>query len=120
MTESQANLYLDQVEHLKAKTKYEAANSRLSEAAQDHLKAADKFQSDPSDYNRSELNKAADKLQSSYDDMKKLDISEIFIKLYNNYLLFLSTLSLDKIVCIFNIIMDGLIFSSFFTILSIF
>ena len=39
--------------------------------------------------------------------------------IYNKYSEYLDSLSSDKIVCLFNIIIDGLIFSSFFSILYI-
>jgi hypothetical protein len=43
----------------------------------------------------------------------------IFNFLYNKYNEFLDSLTPDKIVCMFNIIIDGLILSSFFSVLSL-
>jgi hypothetical protein len=53
------------------------------------------------------------------DEISKLDISDYFISVYNKYSEFLDSLSVDKIVCLFNIIIDGLILSSFLSVLSI-
>jgi len=58
-------------------------------------------------------------LNESYDEIKKLDISEFLSSLYNKYSEFLDSLTPDKIVCLFNIIIDGLILSSFISVLSI-
>lgn len=44
---------------------------------------------------------------------------EEFKSLYNNYTEYMDSLTPDKIVCIFNLIIGGLTLSSFFTILSI-
>src|ERR1700726_3222172 len=49
----------------------------------------------------------------------KLDISELLTSLYNNYSEFLDTFSSDKIVCLFNLIIDGLMLSSFLSVLSV-
>ena len=49
----------------------------------------------------------------------KLDVREIITSLYNRYVEFLDSLTPDKIVCLFNIIMDGLMLSSFTSVLSI-
>lgn len=58
-------------------------------------------------------------MNESYDEIKKLDISEFLSSLYNKYSEFLDSLTPDKIVCLFNIIIDGLILSSFISVLSI-
>ena len=80
---------------------------------------ADKYKADPTDYNKNELIKSQKKLEESYEEIRKLDISEYLSSLYNKYNEFLDSLSPDKIVCLFNIIIDGLILSSFFSVLSI-
>jgi len=59
------------------------------------------------------------KLNESYDELTKLDISDYFIYLYYKYSEFLDSLNPDKIVCLFNIIINGLILSSFISVLSI-
>ena len=80
---------------------------------------ADKYKADPTDYNKNELIKSKKKLEESYEEIRKLDISEYLSSLYNKYNEFLDSLSPDKIVCLFNIIIDGLILSSFLSVLSI-
>nr|QCI56436.1 hypothetical protein [Hypsizygus marmoreus] len=55
-------------------------------------------------------------------EIRKLDIprpGEFLSSLYNKYSEFLDSLTPDKIVCLFNIIIDGLILSSFLSVLSI-
>lgn len=52
-------------------------------------------------------------------EIKKLDISEILTSLYNKYGEFLDSLTPDKIVCLFNVIIDALVLSSFLSVLSI-
>jgi len=57
-------------------------------------------------------------LDQSYTEVTKLDISEIFNSLYNKYSEYLDSLTPDKIVCLFNIIIEGLILTSFVSVLS--
>lgn len=100
-------------------TKSQAALSRYQEAADEHQKAVERYNADPSDYNKNEQIKSRTKLNEFYDEIKNLDISDYFISLYDKYSEFLDSLSADKIVCLFNIIIDGLILSSFVSVLSI-
>lgn len=100
-------------------TKTKATLSRYQEAADEHKKAVDKYKANPSEYNQNEEIKAHKKLNDSYQEFTKLDISDFFISIYNKYSEFLDSLSADKIVCLFNIIIDGLILSSFISVLSI-
>ena len=65
------------------------------------------FISDSNDHNKYELDKAKQKLDESFENIRKLDISEIFSSLYNNYIEYLDSLTSDKIVCLFNIILDN-------------
>jgi hypothetical protein len=53
------------------------------------------------------------KLDDAVEDIKKSSFFEYFESIYENYLNYLSSLTPDKIVALFNIIMNGLIFSSF-------
>jgi hypothetical protein len=123
--ERESNTEITKLEYDKAieekfkNTQNKAAISRYQEAADEHQKAVDKYKADPSEYNNNEQNKAHKKLNESYDELTKLDISDYFITLYNKYSEFLDSLSADKIVCLFNIIFDGLILSSFVSVLSI-
>ena len=59
------------------------------------------------------------KLDKAYEEISKKNIGEFITDLYNKYNEYLDSLTPDKIVCLFNIILDGLIFSSFLSILSI-
>jgi len=68
------------------------------------------------------MDRAKQKLDKSFDEVKELKQSslfEYFNSLYNNYTEYLETLTPDKIVCVFNIIIGGLTLSSFVSILSI-
>ena len=107
------------IEDLSNKIKNKAAILRYSEAADEHKIALDKYNANPSEYNNNEVQRAHKKLDESFDEIKKLDISEILSSLYNKYGEFLDSLTPDKIVCLFNIIIDALVLSSFLSILSI-
>lgn len=100
-------------------TQTKAAIIRYQEAADEHQKAVNKYNADPSDYHKNEQIKARTKLKESFDEIGQLDISDYFISLYDKYSEFLDSLTADKIVCLFNIIMGGLILSSFVSVLSI-
>jgi len=61
-------------------------------------------------------------LDQSYEEVKELKESSFFEyinSLYNNYSEYLDNLTPDKIICVFNIIVGGIIFSSYTTVLSI-
>jgi len=92
---------------------------RYKEAAEEYKRAINKYNQDPSDFNQSQKDKSFEKLNEAFDEIKKLDISEYLVTLYNNYSDYLDSLNPDKIVCLFNIIVDGLILSSFVTVLNI-
>jgi hypothetical protein len=114
------NALIDQaVEDSMSKAKNQATFSRYNESADEPKKSVDKYEKDPSEYNLNEMKKANKKLDEAFDDIKKLDISEIFTSLYNKYEEYLNSLTPDKIACLFNIIIDGLLLSSFFSVLSI-
>ena len=65
------------------------------------------------------MEKSKKKLDKAYEELSKKNIGEIFTNLYNKYNEYLDNLTPDKIVCLFNMILDGLIFSSFLSVLSI-
>ena len=100
-------------------TKNKAAIFRYNEAADEHKKAVDKYNANPSEYNNNEIINANTKLNLLFLEIKKLDISEILTSLYNKYGEFLDSLTPDKIVCLFNVIIDALVLSSFLSVLSI-
>lgn len=61
-------------------------------------------------------------MDQSYEEikeLKELSLFEYFNSLYNNYTEYLDTLTPDKIVCVFNIIIGGLTLSSVVSILSL-
>lgn len=100
-------------------TKNKAAILRYNEAADEHKKAVDKNNSNPTEYNNTEITNANTKMTLLFDEIKKLDISEFFTSVYNKYGEFLDSLTPDKIVCLFNVIIDALVLSSFLSVLSI-
>ena len=72
--------------------------------------------------NRIEMEKAKQKYEQIKQDIDKIresNIGDIFWTSYNKYVEFLDTLTADKIVCVFNIIIGAMTLSSFFTVLSI-
>ena len=107
------------IEEMSNNTKNKAAILRYNEAADEHKKAVDKYNANPTTYNNNEMKSAHKKLDDSFDEINKLDISEVFTSLYNKYGEFLESLSPDKIVCLFNIIIDVLVLSSFLSVLSL-
>ena len=121
------NLLEDKVQEELIQTKNKVNMVNYKEAADEHYKAQISFNKD--EYNKFELEKANKKLMGAtsarklaeprVEELKNLDLSGIFSSLYNNYLEFISNLSGDKLVCVFNIIIDGLVFSSFLTVLGI-
>jgi hypothetical protein len=114
--------YKKQIEFMNDKAHNCAVTGRPKEAAEEHHKAVEAYTTNPTEYRKNEIDRAKQKLDKSYEELKELKESsffEYFNSIYNNYSEYLDTLTPDKIVCVFNIIVGGLIFSSFFTILSI-
>lgn len=99
-----------------------ALTGRYKEAADSQKAASDAYNANPTEYQKNEMDRATKKLNEAHEELKDLNFSSIFEyfnSLYNNYNEYLDSLTPDKIVCVFNIIVGGLTFSSFFTILSI-
>lgn len=103
---------LKKEDHKKVLYKYKVDADTFSKAYDDYSK-------NPSEANKKILDEQRKKMDQSLEDIFKMDISQIFIDIYDKYVNYLSHLSPDKIVCLFNIIIDGLILNSFFTILSL-
>lgn len=101
------------------KSKNVAAIGRFKEAADEHQKAVEALNTEGSEYNKNELNRTKNKLEKSFDEIKELNIMEFVSSLYNRYTEYLDSLTPDKIACLFYIIVDGLILSSFISVLSI-
>jgi len=119
MDEAERKEYDRLVEEQANLAKNKATIGRYQEAAEEHDRAVDKYLLDPSDFNKSQKDKSLEKMNEAFDEIKKLDISEYLVTLYNNYYDYLDSLGLDKIVCLSNLIIDGLILSSFVTVLNI-
>jgi hypothetical protein len=100
------------------KAEYSASIDRLK-TADDHGEATAKYEKAKNKVNQIQQEITKTNLDKCIEEVQKLDISELFSSLYNKYSEFLDSLTPDKIVCLFNIIIDGLILSSFFSILSI-
>jgi hypothetical protein len=111
-----------QIKHMSEKAENCAVKGRHKEAADVHHNAVEAYSKDPSEYRKNELNSAKQKLDKSYDEVKELKESsffEYFYSIYDNYIEYLNNLTPDKIICVFNIIVGGIIFSSYTTVLSI-
>lgn len=119
LPEGERLLYDNKINEEINKSNNQAAFGRYTESADDHKKYFDRYNSDLSEINKTQMDNAKKKLDSAYAEISKLDITEIFSSLYNKYSEYLDSLTPDKIVCLFNIIIDGLIFSSFVSVLSI-
>jgi chromosome segregation ATPase len=101
------------------KAEYSASIDRLKTADDNHGEATAKYEKAKNKVNQIQQEITKTNLDKCIEEVQKLDISELFSSLYNKYSEFLDSLTPDKIVCLFNIIIDGLILSSFFSILSI-
>lgn len=88
-----------------------ATLDRYKNAADDHKKASDDYTNSQNNVNKDKLDEAAKKLKEAYEEISKKNIGEFFTDLYNKYNEFVDGLTPDKIVCLFNMLLDGLIFS---------
>jgi hypothetical protein len=103
------------------KTKNCAVMGRFKNSADDHYLAAEAYANNPTEYRKNEVDRAKQKLDKSSEEVQELKSSlfEYFNSFYQNYVEYLDSLTPDKIVCVFNIIVGGLTLSSFFTIISV-
>ena len=114
--------YQKQIERMNEKAQNCAVIGRHKEAAEEHHKAVEAYTKNPTEYRKNEIDRAKQKLDASYEEVKDLKESsffEYFSSIYNNYSEYLNSLTPDKIVCIFNLIVGGLTFSSYFSVVSI-
>jgi hypothetical protein len=118
-SEEQRQEYDKWIDMENKKNKTQSVFCEYSESADEHKKAVEKYNANPNEYNKTEMERQTQNFDKSYEEIKKLDISETLSSLYNKYSEFLDSLTPDKIVCLFNIIIDGLILSSFISVLSI-
>jgi small-conductance mechanosensitive channel len=119
LTDKDKNLSLGELELEIKKAKLEVKVDNLKQAANEYEKQGEAYDKNPGNYNKDMLKQSRQKLDEAVDNVKNSSFFEYFNTIYENYLNYLSSLTPDKIVAMFNIIMNGLIFSSFFTILSI-
>ena len=112
-------LYIQEVKNQTAEAKLVAGAERVQEKAEELGKATIRHCKDPSEYNKKEMEKAQTRLEDEISEMKKSDISEVLAFAYENYVEFVSNLTPDKLVCLFNMIVNGLLLTSFTTVLSI-
>lgn len=119
MEEAERREYVRLIEEQANNVKNKATLGRCREAAEEYKKAEAKYNQDPSDFNKSQKDKSFEKMNEAFDEIEKLDIGEYLVTLYNKYSDYLDSLGPDKIVCLTNITIDGLILSSFVTVLNI-
>jgi hypothetical protein len=122
--EAQQGDYQKDVADKHAKSKSSADTGRYAEAAEEHPSADEVERRNPSEYRKGEIEGAKEKLDKSLEEVKELTVTESSFfeyinSFYNNYSEYLETLTPDKIVCVFNIIIGSLTFSSFLSVLSI-
>jgi Skp family chaperone for outer membrane proteins len=67
------------------KNKTQSVFCEYSESADEHKKAVEKYNANPNEYNKTELERQTQKLDKFYEEIKKLDISETLSSLYNKY-----------------------------------
>jgi hypothetical protein len=115
-------VYQKQIEHMNDKAENCAVIGRHKEAAEEHHKAVEAYSKNPTEYSKIEIDRAKQKLDQSYEEVKELKESSFFEyinSIYNNYSEYLETLTPEKIICVFNIIVGGIILSSYTSVLSI-
>jgi hypothetical protein len=113
LAEKEKSRILTEVEYYKNKETMNATVDTLKQDIDDYSSVAKQGG------NQSDLDRTSEKVNESIAVVKKLDLSDYLNDLYTKYIEFLANLSPDKIVCIFNIILDGVILSSFLSVLSI-
>lgn len=114
--------YDQNIADMHEKTKTNAVTGRYAEAAEEHYAAVKAHSKNPTEYRQAEVERAKQKLEKSLEEVKELTESsffEYFNSFYNKYTEYLETLTPDKIVCVFNIIIGSLTLSSFVSVLSL-
>ena len=120
--------YQKNIAEMQEKTKNSAVSGRFVEAAEEHKVAVEAYSKNPTEYRQAEIERAKQKLDKSFEEVKSLEVVkeiqksslfEYINSFYNNYTEYLDSLTPDKIVCVFNIIIGGLTLSSFVSVLSI-
>lgn len=109
-------------EHIAMKMKESSTQikvSNIKETQKEYEDKIKKYADNKSEYNKNELDQSKVKFQEAMENLTKYDLSDLISKMVNKYYEYLSTLTPDKIVALFNIIMSGAILSSFFTVISV-
>lgn len=109
-------------EEIAEKAKECAIMGLYKESAPEHHSGATASEKFSTEDRKNETDRATKKLDESFDELSELKVSslfEYFNSFYNSYTEYLDSLTADKIVCLFNIIIGGLTLSSFCSILSI-
>jgi hypothetical protein len=119
LTELQTEMLETDIDLKIKETNLDIKVSTSKDAVSEYEQSIKKIDNNHNEYNKLMTDADKTKLDKAIDDLVKSDLFEIFKNIYDKYLEFLSNLSADKIVAMFNIIMNGLILSSFFTVLSI-
>src|SRR5580698_5026416 len=95
----------------------------LNEARKQYEESLNKYQGNINDYNKYELDKASEMLKNASNDITNsttnLGIGDFLSDALDKYYEYLSHLTPDKTVALFNIILLISIFYSFFTVISI-
>ena len=93
--------------------------TNIKETQKEYEDKTRKYADVKSEYNKRELDQSKAKFQNALDDFAKNDLSDVISKMLDKYYEYLSTLTPDKIVALFNIIMGSLTLSSVFMVMSI-
>ncbi len=119
LDETQRKAYEAKIEEQINEAKNKAILDRYNNSADEYQKASDDLKNNNNSINQTRLEEAKKKLDKAYDEISKKNIGEWITDLYNKYNIYLDSLTPDKIVCLFNMILNGLIFTSFLSVLSI-
>jgi hypothetical protein len=119
MQEKDRTAAIKEMEVEAKKTNLDLKVENLDKSSKEYDKCVEAYTKEPSDYNKMMLDKSKQKFQEDMEDIKNSSLFYSFESIYESYINYLSSLTPDKIVALFNIIMNGLIFSSFFSIFTI-
>lgn len=110
----------EQLEVLKKNTDDQIKALNFKEASEEY-KTAQNFYEGNKDkpIAKEQLNLSHDKFSKEIDEFLKNDIGSLITDLINKYQEYLLTLTPDKILAIYNIILGGMLFNSFFSVISI-
>lgn len=104
---------------IKANENNAAKSSLFHEAATEHQNALNTYNNNPNAVNKEQLDIAKNKLDKAFEEISKSNIGSFFTDLYNNFESYIESLSPDKIVIIFNLILNGMLFTSFISVLGV-